>query len=184
MIEAETSVILHCAATTRFTEPLKVAIELNTLGAQRMMELAKRCPKLQSYIHVSTAYVNCIRGPTQEIREKVYPLPFNPFDMVERIQAMSTEQADLDTDKIIAPWPNTYTFTKAITEHMLLADRGNLPLAIVRPSIVGCGWVEPVPGWVDSAIGASGLILASGVGALRAMRGADYHVAGTEKTPR
>ena len=40
--------------------------------------------------------------------------------------------------------PNTYTYTKALAENILLAERGNLPVAIVRPSIVGPTWKEPV----------------------------------------
>lgn len=31
--------------------------------------------------------------------------------------------------------PNTYTFTKALAEDMLIKECGNLPVAIVRPSI-------------------------------------------------
>lgn len=31
--------------------------------------------------------------------------------------------------------PNTYTFTKALAEDMLLKECGNLPVTIVRPSI-------------------------------------------------
>ena len=32
--------------------------------------------------------------------------------------------------------PNTYTFTKAITEQLVREERGDLPVSIVRPSIV------------------------------------------------
>lgn len=39
------------------------------------------------------------------------------------------------TPSLIGKRPNTYTFTKALTEQMLLAEAGNLPVAIVRPSI-------------------------------------------------
>lgn len=39
------------------------------------------------------------------------------------------------TPSLIGKRPNTYTFTKALTEHMLLKEASNLPVAIVRPSI-------------------------------------------------
>lgn len=39
------------------------------------------------------------------------------------------------TPSLIGKRPNTYTFTKALTEQMLLKEVGNLPLAIIRPSI-------------------------------------------------
>ena len=51
---------------------------------------------------------------------------------------------DVLTKKIIKPRPNTYTYTKAIAEHLLIEKCGSLPCAIVRPSIVGASWLEPV----------------------------------------
>lgn len=39
------------------------------------------------------------------------------------------------TPSLIGKRPNTYTFTKALAEQMLLKEAGNLPVAIVRPSI-------------------------------------------------
>jgi len=35
-----------------------------------------------------------------------------------------------------------------------------MPLAIVRPSIVGASWKEPFPGWIDNLNGPSGLYIA------------------------
>lgn len=37
--------------------------------------------------------------------------------------------------RIIKGWPNTYTFTKALAEKMLLQLGDKLPIVIVRPSI-------------------------------------------------
>lgn len=84
---------------------------------------------------------------------------------------MTQEQAHEQTPKIIHPYPNTYTFTKALGEHLLLQEKGDVPLAIVRPSIVGCAYGYPLPGWVDSMIAASGLLLMLGLGALHTMHG-------------
>jgi fatty acyl-CoA reductase len=89
---------------------------------------------------------------------------------------MTQEQAHAQTEQLIAPYPNTYTFTKAIGEHILLAEKGDVPLAIVRPSIVGCAYQYPLPGWVDSMIAASGLFLMLGVGALHSMHGNSSNV--------
>lgn len=38
--------IYHCAATIRFDEKLKTAVELNTRGTKLMIELALQCDKL------------------------------------------------------------------------------------------------------------------------------------------
>lgn len=49
------------------------------------------------------------------------------------------------TPKLIGNKPNTYTYTKHLAEHLLVKEGSDLPLAIVRPSIVGAAWKEPVP---------------------------------------
>lgn len=44
-------------------------------------------------------------------------------------------------------WPNTYTFTKSLGESLLFTRGGDLPIAVVRPSIVESSIVEPFRGW-------------------------------------
>jgi thioester reductase-like protein len=75
-ITAEATVFIHCAATTKFTENLRVAIDMNVIGSMRVLELAKKCNSLCSYVHVSTAYVNCnqISERGEVIEEKIYPI--------------------------------------------------------------------------------------------------------------
>jgi fatty acyl-CoA reductase len=45
-------------------------------------------------------------------------------------------------------WPDAYAYTKALGERALLDQRGDLPLTIVRPSIIEAALAEPVPGWI------------------------------------
>jgi len=45
-------------------------------------------------------------------------------------------------------WPDAYAFTKALGERALLAQRGDVPLSIVRPSIIESALAEPRPGWI------------------------------------
>ena len=82
--------------------------------------------------------------------------------------------------------PNTYTFTKAISESYLLdkvlsrPDRylnDKIPVAIIRPSIVGGAWHEPIVGLVDNYNGPTGAILSLYTGALQAMPGCGERVA-------
>jgi len=47
------------------------------------------------------------------------------------------------TTRVVGTWPNTYTFTKAIAEDLLLKERCDVPTAIFRPSIVTCSVKEP-----------------------------------------
>jgi thioester reductase-like protein len=44
-------------------------------------------------------------------------------------------------------WPNTYTLTKSLAESLLVSRGGNVPIAIVRPSIVETSTRVPFSGW-------------------------------------
>uniref|UniRef100_A0A0E0LTH3 Fatty acyl-CoA reductase n=1 Tax=Oryza punctata TaxID=4537 RepID=A0A0E0LTH3_ORYPU len=46
-------------------------------------------------------------------------------------------------------WPNTYVFTKAMGEMLLGHLRGDLPVVIIRPSIITSILKEPLPGWME-----------------------------------
>ena len=65
-------------------------------------------------------------------------------------------------------WPDVYTLTKALGERAVegLAARENLPLSIVRPSIVESALRTPFPGWIEGFKMADPIILAYGRGAI------------------
>ncbi|HMZ19678.1 MAG TPA: SDR family oxidoreductase, partial [Blastocatellia bacterium] len=44
-------------------------------------------------------------------------------------------------------WPNTYTFTKSLAESLIATRAGDLPIAVVRPSIVETSTHDPFKGW-------------------------------------
>ena len=45
-------------------------------------------------------------------------------------------------------WNDVYTFTKAMGEQLLVKHRGQVPLAIVRPSVTEGALEDPHPGWI------------------------------------
>ncbi len=45
-------------------------------------------------------------------------------------------------------WPDAYAYTKALGERALLGQRGDLPVSIVRPSIIESALAAPRPGWI------------------------------------
>ncbi len=45
-------------------------------------------------------------------------------------------------------WPDAYAFTKALGEQALTDTKGDLPVSIVRPSIIESALAEPNPGWI------------------------------------
>lgn len=75
MVKNEVDIIINCAASVSFNDPLLDAIQINYFGCRRMMTLALECKKLLCFTHVSTAYVNCNMLGNPKIEEKVYDLP-------------------------------------------------------------------------------------------------------------
>ncbi len=45
-------------------------------------------------------------------------------------------------------WPDAYAYTKALGEQALTETKGNVPVSIVRPSIIESAVAEPKPGWI------------------------------------
>ncbi|XP_043273034.1 putative fatty acyl-CoA reductase CG5065 [Venturia canescens] len=160
------SVVFHSAATVKFDEALKLSVTINMLGSERLVHLCHRMHNLEALIHVSTAYCNCDRT---DVAEEIYPAPQNPQEVISCTRWMDDKLVEELTPKLIAGRPNTYTFTKALAETMLLGESGTLPVAIVRPSIVLSSFREPVAGWVDNCNGPTGIIAAAGKGFFRTM---------------
>ena len=46
-------------------------------------------------------------------------------------------------------WQNTYAFTKAMGEMVVEDTKGELPVIIIRPSIIESTFKEPIPGWIE-----------------------------------
>ncbi|KAJ6668447.1 hypothetical protein lerEdw1_011929 [Lerista edwardsae] len=164
---SEVNIVFHCAATVRFDEPLKHALLLNVMGTQQLLVLAHQMQRLEAFIHVSTAYANCNR---RYIEEVIYPPPVDPKKLFDLVEWMDESLIQEITPKLIGDWPNTYTFTKALTEYLVQQEKGNLNAAIIRPSIVGASWQEPFPGWIDNFNGTSGFLIATGKGIIRTVK--------------
>lgn len=166
----EVQLIVHLAATVNFNEPLNSAVQMNTLGGLRVLAIAKGCKNLESMVHVSTCYVNYQRqGRDNPNLEQIYPLPFDPENMVKHILTMHKNEIPQESKRLLKEhgFPNTYTFTKTMGEQLIQRYKENVPVVIVRPSIVGAALRDPFPGWVDALTAAGGIILTSCLGVIR-----------------
>lgn len=166
LIIEEAEIIFHCAATIRFDESLKKAVLLNVRGTKLMLELAKECKKLKIFSHMSTAYCHLHE---RVLYEKVYPPPADPYHVIKTVEWLSDDIIDVITPKILGDIPNTYAFTKALGEALVANEMDNLPVVILRPSIVIPVWREPIPGWTDNINGPAGLLIGAGKGVIRTM---------------
>lgn len=46
-------------------------------------------------------------------------------------------------------WQDTYVFTKAMGEMLIDGLRGDIPVVIIRPSVIESTYKEPFPGWME-----------------------------------
>lgn len=91
-------------------------------------------------MHVSTAYSNC---HLSEVYEELYPAPMDPGRLIQLTEWLDDKLLEDMTPRLVQPRPNTYTYTKALAEHLLINDGNRLPLTIIRPSI-GKSWFDYV----------------------------------------
>jgi HAD superfamily hydrolase (TIGR01490 family) len=68
-------------------------------------------------------------------------------------------------------WPDAYAYTKALGERALVETRGDVPVSIVRPSIIESSLEEPRPGWIRGFRMAEPVIISYARGLLREFPG-------------
>jgi nucleoside-diphosphate-sugar epimerase len=221
----EVDIVINCAATVVFDEPLDVALAQNTLGPMRVVEFAKACQNAV-LVHASTAYVSGQQTgkileetpvPNRSVAQKLGRAQNADFDLdreIASIQAYSeeVEAASHDPARIAQfhkllerqdegkrvtehrrthqidalrqrwkreqlvlrglergrelGWHDSYTMTKAMGEQMIVKTRGDLPVVIVRPSVIESSLLDPEPGWLDGLKVADPLIAHYGKGRL------------------
>ncbi|XP_029158788.1 fatty acyl-CoA reductase wat-like [Nylanderia fulva] len=162
----DTNIFFHGAATVRFNEPIRPAVNINVRGTKQFLLLAKEMLNLKAFIYVSTAYSHCVK---EFIEEKFYPPPIDTEKMLTLLDILDDEQMEQLTPVLLGKWPNTYTYTKAIAENAVLQYGTGLPICIVRPSIIISTAKEPIPGWINNVYGAAGVVMGAAIGLLRTL---------------
>ncbi|KAK9286230.1 hypothetical protein L1049_014616 [Liquidambar formosana] len=189
-IAKEVDVIVNSAANTVFDERYDIALDTNTRGPSRLLGFAKKCKKLSLFLHVSTAYAN---GERQGIilekpfcmgesiaRERIIsespPISLPVLDIDAEIKlALDLRENAAATQKMkelglerarLHGWQNTYVFTKAMGEMLISSMRGDIPVVIIRPSIIESTCRDPFPGWIQGNRMLDPLILSYGKGQL------------------
>jgi HAD superfamily hydrolase (TIGR01490 family) len=97
-----------------------------------------------------------------------------------REEWITTQLVDAGTARAQAlGWPDAYPFTKALGERALVSGHGigfapperQVPITIVRPSIIESAWAEPRPGWIRGFRMAEPIIASYARGLLREFPG-------------
>ncbi|GBP60248.1 Putative fatty acyl-CoA reductase CG5065 [Eumeta japonica] len=157
----QTAVVFHVAASINLDASLKDALDINAKGTLNVLNLCQKMAQLQALVHVSSAYSNCNRD---FIAEKIYPT-LAPLDAVYHLLENGLDSPL--TRNVVDKRPNNYTYTKAVAEELVAHERGRVPAAIVRPTIIISSKSEPAQGWVDNWGGANGPIVGMGKGLVR-----------------
>jgi nucleoside-diphosphate-sugar epimerase len=100
--------ILHCAVDSRFGRPLEEARATNTRGTANVLALARRCPRLEKFAHLSTAYV----------------------------AGRSTGRLAETPCRHDCDFVNTYQQSKYEAEQLVLGALGQIPVAVFRLSTI------------------------------------------------
>src|SRR5688572_2962123 len=160
--------VIHCAASVRFDLPIVEASSINITGALRVLDFSAGCRNLQRLVDVSTAYVTPHPGNgVLAVHENLVDLPFDAEEIYARILAGEAEEKQLLAE---TGHPNTYTFTKCLAERILVRRKGDVPLTLLRPSVVSACRNYPFPGWIDSHAAYAAFISLLGAGHLRVVR--------------
>lgn len=144
--EAKITHVFHLAANVSFALPLQQAAS-NISSALTMKSLSAHLNA--KFIHMSTAFVHggLAGSASQPLSQQLFPLePYSPRKICE---SMMTTQYYASIAMRDLGFPNTYTFSKCVCEH-LLADSTNIETIIFRPSIIGPSIENPYEGWSGS----------------------------------
>jgi thioester reductase-like protein len=107
-LSAQTTRVIHSAATVRFDHTLEEARRINVEGTRRLLDFAAGARNLKSMAYVGTAYVAGERS-----------------DLVRE-----------DELNVGQGFRNTYEQTKSEAEALVRSRLGSLPAVILRPSII------------------------------------------------
>ncbi|KAG5684378.1 hypothetical protein PVAND_013613 [Polypedilum vanderplanki] len=163
-----TNIIFHLAASLKLEATVRPNICMNLIATKEVLDIAKNVKKLAVMVHVSTAFCNVEKVTVDEV---VYDTPEKPMDVINTAKWMDDDFMASFQKQLLGIHPNSYTYSKRLAE-VLVRDEYNetkLPLCIVRPSVVGASYSEPVKGWIDTLNGPGGVVLAGGKGVLRCL---------------
>jgi nucleoside-diphosphate-sugar epimerase len=183
ILKKNANYVIHCAATVDFNETIPKSFLLNVTGTQSVLDLCDQLDNCMGFQHVSTAYVNA-NLQEGKVMEMVYPMVIGEVpELLNSIPQMDAEEIQELTEKVLKVYPNTYSFTKSLTEHSIMLwiefmrqreysiGTRAWPVSIVRPAVVTGAAFDPLPGWVDGVSACNGVALYIGLGVMDTLPG-------------
>ncbi|KAF8145185.1 male sterility protein-domain-containing protein [Mycena galopus ATCC 62051] len=129
------TLVIHCAANIDLLASLNDHIRDNCLPTLELAKLASGFKNISRFVHVSTAYVNAFL-PAGSVEEKIYETRDAEMQLSEILETGSTD---------VEGFAGHYTFTKHLTERLLVLRYPHLALLIFRPTSIGPAISQPFP---------------------------------------
>ena len=156
-------IVINSAASVTFDASVDEAVRHNTESVRHIAAFARAC-RSAVLVHVSTAYVagrrtgRILEGPVEPniAAEELAAIDALVAGVQRDAAGLSAHQirarlagAGMERAKRLG-WHDTYTYTKALGEMVLTRERGDVPTAIVRPTIIESSLRDPEPGWLEN----------------------------------
>jgi nucleoside-diphosphate-sugar epimerase len=158
-------IVVNAAASVTFDAAIDEALRHNTASVHAMAAFARAC-RSAVIVHVSTAYVagpqtgTILEGPVHpDIANAEISALGDAARGIHEAAAAEGWSGQVTRNRLIEAgmqrakrlgWHDTYTYTKALGEMVLVRERGDVPTAIVRPSIIESSLRAPEPGWIEN----------------------------------
>ncbi|XP_026377963.1 probable fatty acyl-CoA reductase 5 [Papaver somniferum] len=194
-IHKEVQIVANFTATTNLDERYDVALDVNTMGAKHVFDLAEKCENLEMILQKSTAYIHTGETPgvilekpfdicqTMKETSKILDIDEERRLVRDRLNELKAAQAskkqetaamkELGAERAkLYGWQNTYAITKAMGEMIISRSlKRNIPVEIARPTIVSSTYREPFPGWIEGVKTFDPFVIYSGRGKLPCLLG-------------
>ncbi|KJE90338.1 peroxisomal acyl-CoA:dihydroxyacetonephosphate acyltransferase, variant [Capsaspora owczarzaki ATCC 30864] len=154
------------------------AVTVNVGGTARLMRLLQtRFHRHIRVVVLSSAFVSApllAQGRQTTLRETLPPLPaaiaracvgpngLVDVDAIDRVLSLSAHDRDLLVRTALELYPDLYTFSRALAEHVLAQYANCMSIACVRTTLIGPALSVPCAGWIDRPTLIASALLASG----------------------
>ncbi|KAJ7887253.1 male sterility protein-domain-containing protein [Mycena olivaceomarginata] len=140
------TVIIHSAANISLKASYRRAVDDNCLPTLWLAQFGSTFKNLAAFVYISTAYVNGFL-PDGPVEERIYELG----DAEQQLSDILTTRypESLSQAQSTPPlFPSRYSFSKNLTERLLISRNPNLPLLIVRPACIAPAISQPHPYYI------------------------------------